>query len=74
MKSNGVIRRNFLTLLLRIPNSREKRIFNTKTLTRAKAKGKAISRKSAKITHLPGKRITERRKICFLLNVIIVAK
>jgi hypothetical protein len=56
MKSNGVIRRSFLTLLLRVPNNREKKIPSTKALIRAKAKGKAISRKNAEITHLPGKK------------------
>jgi hypothetical protein len=74
MRSNGVIRRNFFTLLLKIPNSREKRIPSIKALIRAKTKGKAISRKSAGITHLPGKKIIERKKTCPLLNVTIVAR
>jgi hypothetical protein len=74
MRSNGVIRRSFLTLLLRVPNSREGKIPSIKALTRVKVKGKAISRRSAEITHPPGRRITERRKICPLLNVTIVAR
>jgi hypothetical protein len=76
MRSNGVIRRSFLTLLLKIPNSRKERIPSIKALIRVKAKvkGKATSRKNAGITHLPGKRITERRKTCSLLNVTIVVR
>jgi hypothetical protein len=70
MRSNGVIRRSFLTLLLRISNNREERILSTKVLTKVKA----INRRSAGITHLPGKRMTERRKTCSLLNAIIVAR
>jgi hypothetical protein len=69
-----VIRRSFLTLLLRISNSREERISNIKILIRARAKGKAISKKSAKITHPPGKKITEKQKTYFLLNVTIIIR
>jgi hypothetical protein len=74
MRSNGVIRKSFLTLLLRVLNSWEERISSIKTLIKAKAKEKAINRRSAKITYLPGKRMTERKKICFLLNTTIVAR
>jgi hypothetical protein len=74
MKSNGVIRRSFLTLLLRIPNSREKKISSTKILIKAKAKKKAISRKSVRITHPPGRKMIKKRKTCFLLNTIIIAR
>jgi hypothetical protein len=74
MRSNNVIRRNFLTLLLKIPNSREKKISSTKALTKAKAKEKAISRKNAKITHFPGKKMIKRKKTYSLLNTTIVVK
>jgi hypothetical protein len=74
IRNNSVIRKNFLTLLLRVPNNRKEKIPSTKALTRVKAKGKATSRKSAKITHPPGKKITEKRKTYSLLNATIVAK
>jgi hypothetical protein len=74
MRNNGVIRRNFLTLLLRVLNSREERIPSIKALIKVKVRGKAISRKNVGITYPPGKKITEKRKICLLLNATIVVR
>src|SRR5258708_125029 len=68
MKNNGVIKRSLLLLLLKILNSREKRICTNK------AKGKAINKKSARITHSSEGKITEKKKTYSSLNAKIMAK